>query len=57
VAKSLAAAHQDTDEELCFEAIERLLDPLCTWTSTLRDELGRLERVGHPDTTAQEAQA
>lgn len=29
------AAGQDSDEELWFEALELLLDPLCDWTSTL----------------------
>ena len=33
------AAGQDTNEELWFEALERLLDPLCDWNSTLCAEL------------------
>ena len=35
----VVAAGQDMDEELWFEALERLLDPLCEWTSTLCSEL------------------
>jgi hypothetical protein len=55
VAKTLAEAHRDTDEELCFEAIESLLHPLVDWTSPLQEELGRLERGSHPETKAQAA--
>ncbi len=37
--QALAEAHEDTDVELQFECIDRLLDPLCAWTSTLSSEL------------------
>jgi hypothetical protein len=48
------AAGQGTDEELWFEALERLLDPLCEWTSTLCFEL---MEVPQTDKATQEVQS